>query len=146
MARGTWHYSVSALLTMSTTIALLFVMYPRIWLQDKYRAATFVVTTALFAVCGMVLRRGHSRGAVLGGAVMGGMCGAVLAVALHFFFGYTKLEHFEDEGLGFLHGVLAFAPYALAFGAGVGGLLFKLAEFAWLIARRYLRRTRRDIG
>jgi len=137
MSVKTWQLSLRSLLLLVTLIACFVGMYVGVW--EAYPLVPAFITLIAATVCGMAWQwRSHRNG--LSGAIIGGIVGANLAVAFHLVCGYTMLEFFEDEGLGFFGAIWVFCPYATVTGIIVGSFIWAVAyptsSFIMLLLRK----------
>jgi len=65
--------------------------------------------------------------------IAGGAIGGVIALVVHLAVSYTVIEHFEDEGLGFLGSLIALSPFFAVCGAIIGSIVWTIA---WVLFGR----------
>jgi hypothetical protein len=94
-----------------------------LFLWKDHQLVPHLVTIILGAVLGVWPER--SRGIYEGvSALIGGIIGANVALTMHLICGYTMLDYFEDEGLGFVRSLLALSPFASVIGIVLAGLVW----------------------
>ncbi len=115
----TVQYCVMVALSVPLSVGL------HLLLWKDHQLVPQLFTVILGAVLGVWPER--SRGIYEGiSALIGGIIGANVALTMHLICGYTMLDYFEDEGLGFVGSLIALSPFASIIG-------IVLAVLVWII-------------